>query len=287
MPEPPTGELDNLMRILMLLLILANLGFFAWAQWIAPAEDGLPAGRVNESLGAGLQLAGEVGESSLAPDDDSSRVVDAGSATPGEMPASDQSLDAIAESPDVSGSASGTGDVPDAGASVASEPEYRCVSLGPFDELAAVEVARERLADKGYNARIREAGGQIRSGFWVYLPPRESRSEAKQVEDELREKGVRDLFIVTGSENRNAISLGLFSTPDRADQRAAEIGRLGFSPQIAERFREGTVYWLDYRERGDDRLEPQSIGVLGADEMIPEKRDRDCGAADFAADDAA
>lgn len=274
------------MRIVMLLLILANLGFFAWAQWIAPADNGLPPGRVNESLGAGLKLAGEVEVPARDQQENSNAAAQSG--PPASTSTVDDETDRVAEPVDEGEAAvPALAETPlDEIEAATSEPGYRCVSLGPFDELAAAELVRERLVERGYNARLREAGGQIRSGFWVYLPPLESRSEASQIEDQLREKGVRDLFIVTGSENRNAISLGLYSTPDRADQRAAEIGRLGFSPQIAERFREGTVYWLDYRERGDDRLEPQSIGVLGADEMIPEKRNRDCSAADFAADDA-
>ncbi|MDX1443300.1 MAG: SPOR domain-containing protein [Gammaproteobacteria bacterium] len=261
------------MRIFMLLLILANLGFFAWTQWVEPADDGLPAGRAAEDMGAGLQLATERDAPSV------SEPADAAADDPGEEEVSPPEAVAAVEAEAVVDD-----EEEEPASSATSDVDYRCVSLGPFDQLEVAEIARARLADRGYDARLREAGGQIRSGFWVFLPPQDSRGDAKEIEARLREKGVNDLFIVTGSENRNAISLGLFSTPDRADQRAAEIGRLGFNPQIAERFRDATVYWLDYRERGDDRLEPQSIGVLGADEVIPEKRARDCAAADFRRD---
>lgn len=257
------------MRIVFLLLVLANLGFLAWSVWIAPPDDGLPPGRVNESMGAGLQLAGET-ESPASPLD----MPEPSAETPaGESAEEEASLAPGDDAED-----------PDAVVGQAAEAmppaDFRCVALGPFQQRDGAEVARQRLEDQGYSARIREAGGQIRSGFWVYLPPLDSRAAAKEMEARLREKGVQDMFIVTGPENRNAISLGLFSTPDRADQRAAEIGRLGFSPQIGERFRDATVYWLDYREREDDRLEPQSIGVLGVDDLIPEKRTRECGPQD-------
>lgn len=274
------------MRIVMLLLVLTNLGFLGWSTWIAPPGSELPRGRgAEESLGAGLLLVGEDASSrddvagelaaETAQDEESeSTVVSEPVAEP-----DDGSIDgAVAEVRDAS--EHDESEVAPSGEEAVVG--YRCVSLGPFDQLDAAEVALARLADRGYQARLRETGGQIRSGFWVYIPPLGSRNAAKEIDSQLREKGVTDLFIVTGSENRNAISLGLFSTAERADQRAAEIGRMGFSPQIAERFRDATVYWLDYRERDDDRLEPQSIGVSGADDVIPEKRQRDCGPDDFA-----
>lgn len=269
------------MRIVMLLLLLANLGFLGWSTWIAPPGSDLPRGRgADESLGAGLLLIGE---------DASSR-----DSSTGELAADAREPSDVAQV-EIEPDAGSTDDVvAEVGDEVEhDEPDvvlsgeeavvgYRCVSLGPFDQLDAAEVALARLADRGYQARLRETGGQIRSGYWVYIPPLGSRNAAKEIDSQLREKGVTDLFIVTGSENRNAISLGLFSTAERADQRAAEIGRMGFSPQIAERFRDATVYWLDYRERDDDRLEPQSIGVSGTDDVIPEKRQRDCGPEDLA-----
>lgn len=269
------------MRIVMLLLVLANLGLLGWATWIAPPGSDLPRGRgAEESLGAGLLLAGE--DASSRSSSANEAAIDATQPEESETPIAPES-DAVQAGiePD-----NATSDEAVAEAEIALSGEeavvgYRCVSLGPFDQLDAAEVALARLADRGYQARLREAGGQIRSGFWVYIPPLGSRNAAREIDSQLREKGVSDLFIVTGSENRNAISLGLFSTAERADQRAAEIGRMGFSPQIAERFRDATVYWLDYRERDDDRLEPQSIGVSGVDDVIPEKRQRDCGPEDF------
>src|SRR5690606_21021764 len=126
----------------------------------------------------------------------------------------------------------------------ASEVPPSCARLGPFEDPEVAGIARLRLNESGFPAVLRETGGQIRSGFWVYLPPFPSRDAAEIIEDELRDKGVHDLFIVGDSEQQNAISLGLFSTPERADQRAAEIGRLGYAPRVAERFRDATVYWV-------------------------------------------
>jgi hypothetical protein len=123
-----------------------------------------------------------------------------------------------------------------------------CVAVGPFDDDAVAKETAEKLRTAGIVVEVREESGQLRTGYWVHLPPFPSREAAEQVAADLRQRGAGELFIVTASEQRHAISLGLFSTPERADQRAAEIGELGYRPRIAERFREGAVFWLEYRE---------------------------------------
>lgn len=253
------------MRILLMVLLLANLGFFAWQQWYDPSRADLPRGEIDAGMGSGLRLVGErvAVESAdvAAVEAEQPDTADAESAEPAITESEDLAADAPAESPPLESPAP-TGEV--------------CATLGPFERLDVAQVAEDRLESLGSAAAVRESGGQIRSGFWVYLPPYASRSEAKRVEDELRGKNVSDLFIVTGSDQRNAISLGLFSTPERADQRAAEIGRLGYTPRVAERFRDATVYWVDFREQPDDPLEPQRIGVMGASDVLPEKRNIPC-----------
>lgn len=123
-----------------------------------------------------------------------------------------------------------------------------CVAVGPFDDPATAIQVAERLRASGVVVENREESGQLRTGYWVHLPPFPSREAADKVADDLRQKGAGELYIVTASEQRHAISLGLFTSPERADQRAAEVGELGYRPRIAERFREGAVFWLEYRE---------------------------------------
>jgi len=123
-----------------------------------------------------------------------------------------------------------------------------CVAVGPFDDPAAATRVAERLRASGVVVEQREESGQLRTGYWVHLPPFPSREAAEKVAADLAQRGAGEFYIVTASEQRHAISLGLFTTPERADQRAAEVGELGYRPRIAERFREGPVFWLEYRE---------------------------------------
>jgi hypothetical protein len=47
------------------------------------------------------------------------------------------------------------------------------------------------------------------------------------------------------SEPGNVLSLGVFSDFQRAQRRLEEARRLGLQPQIDDRKRAGTVYWID------------------------------------------
>lgn len=243
------------MRVLLFLLLLANLGLLAWLAWYdGDTRLAVPAGRGDVTPERRLVLLGETEE--RRPDEPATETR--------------QHLAEVQEAPpavtDPAGEAADSTDV----------PAEKCATVGPFERLEVAEVVHARMLGDGRRAVLRESGGQIRSGFWVYLPPFPDRDAAEEVEDELRARNVQDLFIVTGSEQQNAISLGLFSTPERADQRAAEIGRLGLAPRIAERFRDSTVYWVDFVEQPDAPLEPESLGVVGSGETLPEKRTISC-----------
>lgn len=226
------------MRVLLMILLLANLGVLAWFQWHDDSGR-LPRGEPVGEIGKRLVLVSE--------------------------------RDDLAEPAQLSDSRP---DEP--GDRFADEAPVRCATVGPFEQREIAEVGQERLRDLGIEALVREAAGQIRAGYWVYLPPFPSRNAARDTQDELRARGVQDLFIVTASDQRNAISLGLFTTAERADQRAAEIGRLGFTPRVAERFRDAPVYWLNFHEPVGGSLEPERLGVMGAGETVPEKREIPC-----------
>lgn len=154
-----------------------------------------------------------------------------------------------------------------------------CMRVGPFGSSGAADAVASRLRSLGYAPRKQSGSGQISAGFWVYLPPYPTHAAAEATAQQLKDKGVEDLFIVGGSDNPNAISLGLFSTLERAQNRAEAIRKLGFEPTVTERYREGTVYWLRYREPEDQTLDIDSLGVMpGVDEPLRREKAEDCPA---------
>jgi len=162
------------------------------------------------------------------------------------------------------------------GGAVVTAAGLLCVAIGPFDERPVAEGVAEKLRTAGIVIEVREESGQLRTGYWVHLPPFPSREAAEKAAADLRQRGGGELFIVTASEQRHAISLGLFTAPERADQRAAEVGELGYRPRIAERFREGAVFWLEYREPAEMAFDVAPL-LQGMDPAI-QRSARNCPA---------
>lgn len=218
------------MKRLVLALVLLNAGYFAWWYWLAAPVSAPPMPQAPGLLLYQEQLAAQ----------------DAAA----ESPADDERLPAAEDAPAVLAMTEPAGQAAP-GETPADQPltgNFVCASLGPFAETAERDTAAAQLRQLGFNPQVREEGGQLRAGYWVYLPAFPSRAAAEQTADDLKSRGVTDLYIVSDEENRNAISLGLFSTPERAATRAAQIQVMGFKSQIRERFREAVSYWLDFQE---------------------------------------
>lgn len=66
------------------------------------------------------------------------------------------------------------------------------------------------------------------NGWWVFIPPLPGKAEADKKAGELRAFGVTDYFIVQeAGANRYAISLGIFSSEKGAQERLADVKNLG------------------------------------------------------------
>jgi SPOR domain len=133
----------------------------------------------------------------------------------------------------------------------------RCYTLGPFEEIVAAESLLIRIQNAGFEASRRTITEQQPARYWVYLPSVESQSGASKIARELASKGIKDYYVVTENKNKNAISLGLFNKHTGARRRYQKIQALGYQPEMEVRFRDKTIYWLDYDEVDDKKLPPQ------------------------------
>lgn len=124
--------------------------------------------------------------------------------------------------------------------------QFECLALGPFVEREEARAAMTWLDERNVEGKQRIEKEQVRLGFQVSLPQFETRSEAMDMEEQLRADGVDDIYVETDGELRNTVMLGLFSERKRADKRAAAIRELGVNPEIKERSREAFTYWIDF-----------------------------------------
>lgn len=183
------------MRWIVLALLLANAGLFAWFQaagrapaTVATADRGPVTGE-----GETVRLVSEVPAEQLAP--------------------------APAE--------------PDPTPEPKTRGESLCTMIGPFEEAYQGEDVTERLRALQLDADLRELEmtGQMR--YWVFLAPRETRREALRKLRELQAEGI-DSYVIPDGSLTNGISFGIFSEPERAEKLAGELRGRGHRVRTRE-----------------------------------------------------
>jgi len=121
----------------------------------------------------------------------------------------------------------------------------RCVSVGPFNDLAHAARGAALLRDRGFNPRQRAEEGEMWDGYWVYVGGLKSAADESKVVNTLERAGIKDAHAMPETDSGRRVSVGLFSEKDRAERRAQAVKRLGLDPEITERKQPGTVYWVD------------------------------------------
>lgn len=180
-------------RILLLLLLLTNIGFFAYHRLLSGTDEA--AAQI-----AALQISPE-------------KIV----------PVAVEALSSVAPAATTAPVA-----VPAAPAAVSPVPAVTvaptsCAEWGLF---AGAEVAR---ADAALAALALPAGATQRrvtevDGYWVHMAPLKTKGEIDRKAGELKALGVAEFFVVTDAGPwRNAVSLGLFKNEEAAK---SELERL-------------------------------------------------------------
>ena len=234
---PPLQDGD-VVRVLFLMLLLANLLYLAWATWIAP-----PAA-----------LAGLATPS--APDRRGIRLLR-------ESPLS-QELSAHGARSETQG-ASG-------------QPSAECVSVGPFLTRSQAELAAAQLQRLGFTSRPRAATDEIRVGQWVRVSNLATAEDAANALAALKAAGLTDAEIVREDPPANTVSLGVFAEAGRAAAVGEIARQAGFAAQISVRTRSADVVWLDVDRRENGSLPGLDVLGAGADASGPPLELRACPA---------
>ena len=179
------------MRAFFLLVLLANLAFFAWANFFSEPDtqsDPRPLSR---------QIAPEklrVLPSTIA-----------GRTLPGTP------VKPAVETPGPQASAEKTA----------------CLELGAFSAADVVR-ASEALAPLSLGARLAQRQVDDTATWWVFIPPRGSKQDAQKKAAELKARGVNEYFILQDEGPlRYALSLGVFKTEAAATSRLEALRAKG------------------------------------------------------------
>lgn len=229
----------TLLKTLAVCLVLANVCYFLWERGIAKTPVSVVA---NPTPGT-LRLASESPEISRSDAN--------GSASGGSAAGAPQALGSAGSAP----AAIAAEDAARAGGNSGLLTNVkRCVSVGPFRDVSEAAHAASTLRDGGYDPRQRVADGEVWAGVWVYLPLPAARPVTEQTLAKLKAGGIDDALEMPGPNEGAVISLGLYSDAKRAQTRVAQAQALGFNPGIADRKRNGNVYWIDIDLKPTDGL---------------------------------
>ena len=224
-----------LIRALLVLLVVLNLGVAAW--WLT-RPNASPVVSVPQPQGvARLQLLGEAGPISRPPPiaiaPVTAAVAAAAAAEAGAAPETAAPETAVP--------------VPSAaGVDAAAEPLRQCFSLGPFADQAASLVAAGKLGNQALHTRSREVPGKAASGYNVLLPPAADREAAQALAQRIGAAGFDDFLVISQGEQANGIALGRYGSRDAALRRQAALQAKGFPAQVQPVGAESAAqWWLD------------------------------------------
>jgi hypothetical protein len=206
------------MRTAFLILLLANLGFFAWWRYGSPPDAAAdPAPLARQIDPEKLKI---VAPKDLPPP-----------APP--KPAAAARLEPVQPPPP-------------------PPVALKCMEWGSFT-IADAPRAEKALEPLALGARLGQRRTEESAGWWVFIPPQTRAANARQAAlkkaAELRALGVEDYFIVQEEgQHRWALSLGVFRTEDAARARLAVLRAQGVRSAVVGA-RETVVpkVWLQVR----------------------------------------
>lgn len=196
------------MRAAFLVLLLANLGFFAWARYLAaPEASADPAPLARQVEPGKLKV--------VAP-------ADLPKPAPLQKP---QAAEPPAPAP--------------------AQAALKCIEWGSFT-LADAPRAEKALEPLALGTRLAQRRTEETAGWWVFIPSQRDRQGAIRKAAELKALGVTEYFIMQEEgPQRWALSLGVFRTEDAARARLAALRGQGVrTAQVGERETVVPKVWL-------------------------------------------
>jgi hypothetical protein len=216
-------------RTVFLLLVLANVAFFAWTRLGAPGGAGADPSPLARQIAPEKMRVVRPEELAQLAARKSAPVSAAAPQTPPPTPPA-----ALAPTP------------------APARAELKCIEWGAF---APAETARAEnaLAPLALGERLSQRRTEETAGWWVFIPPQTRGGAARQAAlrkaGELKKLGVQDYFVVQDEgPNRWAVSLGVFRSEEAARARLAALRSRGVrSARIGPRETQVPKVWLQVK----------------------------------------
>jgi hypothetical protein len=170
---------------------------------------------------------------------------------------------------------------PEKVAAVASKPPEKKVEdvCLRFVELPLADAVRleNLVAEKFPAMKTARTVNPVSAAYWVFIPPAPTRQETDRKIAELKKLGVPELFVVQepGPDQR-AISLGIFSTREAANERLDELRAKSVrTAKVGERNVKAASATLDLRGPRPESA-PAFASLIA--ETVPDAKPQSCAA---------
>lgn len=140
-----------------------------------------------------------------------------------------------------------------------------CYAVGSFNSRSEISPILDVLKTEVIKIRTRKVISTQEAGYWVYIPAMKSREEALSVGRKLSQYNIKDYYVVTGGENENTLSLGLYRDSKNADARLQELLSKGFNAKKQVKVEQWPEFWLDYAIASDKVEDIVDIKTLNPD----------------------
>lgn len=246
------------MKPLFYLLLLANLTFFLWEQFVNLEPAGFESAERTERQVDTIVLLKELPPPPIVVTQETVAAAEEAAAKAAETPPAEAPSDqtetpppppeappAAPETPPVQA------EPPAPSAAKPAETTEFCARLGPFGAETEAKGAGRGIGGVS-DARVESRVKPVESGYWVLRPPAASLDEAKAAKRKLMEQGAKDALVLREGENANAVSLGYFRLRAGAETLLREYRAKGFDGlEIRARHDGKTEYWLKVRVQAE------------------------------------
>ncbi len=205
------------------LLLLANLAIFGWMRWGSTLTVDADAVKAQAALNQDKIKLLEMLPASAALPSSSPASAPAitlpPAAVPGLTPGMTQASSPVA----AADASSAPTPAPVIKAKKISPKLSNCMEWGEFSGNDLVR-AQQALALLKLGDDLSQRTVEKKHGYWVYIPPMKKRAEVEKKIAQLKQRGVKDYFVVQ-EEGKwlNAISLGVFKTKEAAQKYLAVL----------------------------------------------------------------
>lgn len=157
------------------------------------------------------------------------------------------------------------------GVSAADPVNEACYEVTPFADRSSAQAAADWLREEaGTEAGLRRRETERAQRHLVYVGPLETRAAAASRMKRMQADGIRDIAVIGSGPRANAVSLGVFSTRDRAERRLKALREKGYEPQLSPLHATQQTWSVDVAaRRGADLPLPAFQAAFPGRELTP------------------